>query len=229
LFGLGLVEPADDIRDTNPASHPELLEALAQDFVNSNYDLRRSLRRMVLSAAYSRSSQTDSINQADDRFYSHALRRTLEPEVLADAIFDVTGVADQYGDQPKGLRAIELVDVLTPSDSLDILGRCSRRESCEGVTAAGALKTKLHQINGDLINKKVMDRRGFLHREIDANANNQQIIDAIYSRALSRRPTPTERIHWEKQLESAGAEGRSKMLEDILWGVLNCSEFMLNH
>jgi Protein of unknown function (DUF1553)/Protein of unknown function (DUF1549) len=228
-FGRGLVEPADDMRDTNPASHPELLDQLARDFIEHGYDLRHTLRRIVTSSTYARSGATDSVNVDDDRFYSHALQRPLEPEVMADALFDATGVCDTYGDAPAGMRAVAIVNVLTPSEALDALGRCSRKESCEGVTVSGALPTKLHQLNGELVNRKVASQDSHLHRWLASSASNTEILEDIYLRALSRRPTDSECEHWLKQIAAAGAEQRVQMFEDIQWGVLNCSEFTLNH
>ncbi len=228
-FGRGLVEPADDMRDTNPATHPELLDQLARDFIEHGYDLRHTLRRIVTSSTYARSGATDSVNVDDDRFYSHALKRPLEPEVMADALFDATGVSDTYGDSPIGMRAVAMVNVLTPSEALDALGRCSRRESCEGVTVSGALPTKLHQLNGELVNRKVASKDSQLHRLLADKASDAEILEDIYLRALSRRPTEAEREHWIKQIAAAEAEQREQRLEDIQWGVLNCSEFTLNH
>lgn len=228
-FGRGLVEPADDMRDTNPATHPELLDELARDFVEHGYDLRHTLQRIVSSATYARSGATDSTNRDDDRFYSHALQRSLEPEVLADALFDATGVSDQYGDAPLGQRAVQMVNILTPSVALDALGRCSRKESCEGVTVSGALPTKLHQLNGELVNRKVMSREGHLHRMLAEDASNDAVLEDVYLRALSRPPTAAEREYWLRQLAPLMGEQRVQLLEDIQWGVLNCSEFTLNH
>lgn len=228
-FGRGLVEPADDMRDTNPATHPELLDQLARDFIEHGYDLRHTLRRIVTSSTYARSCATDSVNLNDDRFYSHAFKRPLEPEVMADALYDATGVSDAYGDAPAGMRAIEMVNILTPSEALDALGRCSRKESCEGVTVSGALPTKLHQLNGELVNRKVASKESHVHRLLADSASDPEILDDIYLRALSRHPTDTEREHWLEQIAAAGSAQRAQMIEDIQWSVLNCSEFMLNH
>ena len=84
MLGRGLVEPADDLRATNPATHPALLNELAEDFIAHDYDLRHTLRQIAQSAAYSRSAQPLPKNRVDDRYYSHALTRPLPPEVLAD-------------------------------------------------------------------------------------------------------------------------------------------------
>lgn len=229
MFGRGLVEPTDDVRDTNPASHPELLDRLATDFVDHHFDLRHTLQLIALSETYARDSSSNSMEFSDERFYSTSLRRPLEPEVLADAICDATGIAEEYGTEAKGTRAISLFDVLTPSESLDVLGRCSRRESCDGVVTSSALKTKLHLINGSLINHKVTANEGFLHLELANNKGNEEIIKNMYLRSLSRRPSETESNHWLSQLALVGEAGRIRLLEDIFWGLLNCSEFALNH
>ena len=131
MFGRGLVSPVDDFRATNPATHPELLDLLADDFAAGGYRLRRTLRLVARSATYQRSSDALAANRDDDRFYSHAYRRPLESEVLADAVTDVLGAAERYGDQPLGTRAVALVNPRTPSRTLDVLGRCAREDSCE--------------------------------------------------------------------------------------------------
>src|SRR5262249_20228011 len=139
MFGRGLVEPADDLRDTNPATHPELLDRLAADFVASGFDIRHTLRQIALSETYGRTSAIVPGNAADDRFYSHAYPRPLGPGVTADAIADVTGEPENYRDMPAGTRAVSLVDPLAPAPALDILGRCSRLAPCEGASLGGGL------------------------------------------------------------------------------------------
>ncbi|HMC10091.1 MAG TPA: DUF1549 domain-containing protein, partial [Pirellulaceae bacterium] len=49
FFGRGLVDPEDDMRVTNPASNPELLDALAKDFVDHNFDLKHLVRTIATS------------------------------------------------------------------------------------------------------------------------------------------------------------------------------------
>lgn len=224
MFGRGLVEPEDDLRDTNPATHPELLDRLATDFIKSGYDVRHTLRRIARSETYARSGATTPANQADDRFYSHAYRRPLPAEVLADALADVTDVPDRYGDLPLGTRAVSLVDPGTPAPSLDVLGRCSRGATCD--EGGGGLAGKLHRLNGELVNRKVAARGGRLHRMIAGDKSNEEIVEEFYFRALGRLPTATERKHWAKQLAGAG---RAEMLEDFVWALLNASDFTTNH
>jgi hypothetical protein len=230
-MGRGLVEPVDDLRATNPATHPELLDALAADFVAHDFDLRRILRLIATSATYSRSSSPTPANQADDRYDSHALSRPLGPEVLADALADVTGVADRYGDLPDRTRAVALVDPAVPSESLDILGRCSRQISCDVPGASGGgLAAKLHLINGPLINRKITDPEGRLARTIASGLSDRRLIEEFYLSALGRFPDDLESAFWSEKLKAtADPPGRRSLLEDFLWGLLNCREFRTNH
>lgn len=98
MMGRGLVEPVDDFRATNPATHPALLDKLAEDFVTNGYSLRHTLGLIASSAAYARTADATRQNRDDDRFYSHALRRPLAPEVLAEAITDVLGIDGNSGE-----------------------------------------------------------------------------------------------------------------------------------
>lgn len=230
LMGRGLVEPVDDMRDTNPATHPKLLNRLAEDFVASGYRLRPMLKRIASSATYARSSNTVPGNAEDDRYYSHALRRPLEAEVLADAISYVLNVPAKYEGKAPGQRAVTMVDPYTPSRTLDILGRCGREESCESETSiSGGLTRNLHLFNGELINARISREEGRLARFFDADTAPMDIIDELHLVALSRKPAGATRRFWREQLANVengeNGEQRQRLLEDFLWSLLASSKF----
>jgi hypothetical protein len=234
LMSRGLVEPTDDLRATNPATHPELLNRLADDFVKHGYEFRHTLRIITNSESYARSirpvqitSATNPGNAGDDRYYSRGITRPLEAEVLADAISDVTAVSEKYGDQPIGTRAVTLFDSKIRSMSLDILGRCDRTGSCETASnASGGLSQKLHLMNGALINRKIVDPNGRLQKQITKGMSARKIIDEFYLRALSRLPTSREWNIYHRHLVAAKKKAdQQKILEDILWSILSCREF----
>jgi hypothetical protein len=230
MFGQGLVEPVDDLRATNPATHPDLLERLARDFVAHGFDARHTLRLIARSATYQRGpGQGTEGQRMAERFYARARARPLAPEVLADAITAVTGVPDRYGDLPLGTRAITLPDPAIPSPELDVLGRCSRAGPCEEELAESkGLARVLHLINGPLLNRKITSPTGRLHQL--AGRNNKEIIEEFYLSALGRLPTPGEQAFWDKHFQEANtAEERHQILEDFLWGLLTCKEFTTNH
>jgi hypothetical protein len=230
LFGRGLVDPTDDLRETNPATHPALLDTLARDFISHGYSIRHTLRQIALSRTYARSDAALPGNAADDRFYSHAYRRPLEPEVLADAIADVTGVPSQYAGHSPGTRAVTLVDPLSPAPSLDILGRCSRAGGCEddGVQQGG-LAAQLHLINGELINRQITDANGRLQQHIRNGKTDAEIVTEFYLRALCRRPTAEELSSWRERLKTDDSAERMKRLEDFAWSLLNSNLLKENH
>ena len=233
MMGRGLVEPTDDVRSTNPATHPTLLKELARQFRDHNYSWRYVVRTIASSQAYARSAQALPANRADDRFYSHALVRPLEAEVLSDALVDVTGVPHQYGDFPLGTRAVTLFDPLTPSVELDILGRCSREESCEGSTslrAVGGLTRKLHLMNGRLVNHKIRSEKSSLSKLLDSELPYEQIVSKLYLACFSRYPMDTERQYWQQQEKQVKTDQqRRELLEDLFWSLLACREFTTNH
>lgn len=231
LMGRGLVEPVDDFRATNPATHPELLTELADDFVAHGYDLRWTLRRIARSDVYARSANTLPQNATDDRFYSHALQKPLEPEVLADAISDVLGIPDTYGNEAEGTRAVSLFNPNTESEALDILGRCGRETSCESTTeATDGLQRKLHLFNGDLLNARIGASGSRLDKLMSEGKSPMEILGEFYLAALSRHPTETEQQFWKQHIHvNASASSQRAILEDMVWSLLTCNEFVMNH
>ena len=231
LMGRGLVEPVDDFRSTNPATHPDLLDLLAADFVQHGYDLRHTLKRIALSSTYGRSSEPVTGNETDQRFYSHMIRKSLAPEVLADAISDVLGVASQYGDEILGTRAVQLHDGAIRSDALDILGRCNRTHSCEGAPSpTGPLAQKLHLFNGELLNGRINVPGSRLDKLIRAGRKPSEIVKEFYQVALNRPPSEREMetiSHWLNEQQAASAQREA--LEDFVWSIVTCREFVSNH
>ena len=228
LFGRGLVEPTDDLRDTNLATHPELLERLAEDFVNHKFDIRHTLRLIALSHTYAR-NEAIAGNELDDRFYSHSMHRPLEPEVLVDAISDVTGVAESFPGQDS-VRAVNMIDPAAPAAVLERLGRCSRSNGCSDTEASnGGLPAQLHLLNGDIINRKLTDPSSRLRQLIDAQADDAIIVEEFFVRGLGRHPTTAELTGWLTRLKSENASERRQRLEDFVWSLLNSRQFRENH
>lgn len=225
MFGRGLVDPIDDMRATNPATHPELLTMLAEDFVANGYNMRHTLRQIALSDTYARSDATVPGNELDDRFYSHIRRRPLEPEVLVDAVSDVTGLAHTFAGS-NATRAVRIVDPLLPAPALDVLGRCNQIGGCETTSSGQAgLPAQLHLLNGDLINQKLNNHEGRLKKMIAAGHSNESLVNDFFLRGLSRRPTDVELMNWLDRLEAEDAEQRTEQLEDFVWSLLNSRQF----
>jgi hypothetical protein len=234
LFGRGLIEPIDDLRDTNPASHPELLDRLADDLVTHGYDLRHTLRLLANSSAYQRSSRPLPASKSDDRFYSHALDRLLPSEVLLDAVCDALGAPLQLSDQgielPPGVRAIGIYTPHLATEVLGPLSGCSDIKKCIATGDSSAslddLAVQLHWINGRLVNSRLGDSWHALAKLAYGTAPLETLIEEYYVRTLSRFPTDEEQAFWRSQL---GGESRAEHCRDFAWSLLSCREFVTNH
>lgn len=230
MFGRGLVEPVDDLRDTNPASHPELLDQLANDFIAHRFSLKHMLKQMALSETYSASRDMVPGNEQDDRFYSRAFPRPLLPEVLFDAIADVTDVHSHIPGPPATSRAVMLIDPLTPFPAVDVLGRCNRADDCGEVIAnTTTLTAQLHLLNGDLLNSRITHPDGRLHRLLAAGRSDRDIITEFYRAAWAVPPSDVQLARWLKQLQSEDAQEHRHRLEDFVWSLLSSHEFQTNH
>lgn len=247
LMGRGLVESEDDLRDTNPASNVELLDALAADFVKNKYDVKHLIRTVTRSAAYQRASKASPANAADDRFYSRYLLRRLPAEVILDAYSDVTGVPTAFnqlksagGDAvtpttsyPLGTRAMQLPDSLAVSRFLEAFGRPERVATCSCErTADASVGQALHLNNGQTLNEKLRSGTSIVARWVDQKLTDREVVDRLFLAALSRSPTVEERDRFVGILAEAGRESpaaRREALEDFAWAVLTGREFLFNH
>ena len=225
LLGRGLFEPVDDLRPTNPASLPKLLDALATKFIENHYDLRWLVRTIVSSRTYQLSSKATPNNQGDLQLFSHAYLKPLSAQVLLDAAAQVSGVPEHFAGYPEGTRAVELIGVQTPSYALDVLGRCKRETACEPAGSGGGLAQALHLINGSAFNARLSG--GILDQLQAAQKSYQEIIADLYLLAFTRPPTPDELDFWDKTI--VAADNKSEILEDFLWSLLNSREFTYNH
>ncbi len=229
LMGQALVDPVDDMRESNLATHPELLDKLATDFVSNGFDIRYLLGLIANSETYARSVQTTKANRLDNRFYSHRISKPMEPEVLLDAINDVLGIVQVDASLPMGRRAITFNDPQTPSAALEALGRCSRPGGCAESPRSLGLATKLHLINGEVINAKISDGRGRLQRALNNDQSDDDILTEFYFAALSRLPSEAESNQWRGELQGLSTQERKLWFEDFVWSLLNSQEFSTNH
>src|SRR5262249_10462074 len=160
LMGRGLVEPLDDLRDTNPACAPELLDVLAKDLAEHGFDLKHLLRTILRSRAYQLDSTAAPGNEADatNTYFSRAATKRLTPEQLDDAVDFATGTREKYRGLPPGTRAIQLPDPQVASYLLDVFGRPPRLVTCECErTTQPNIAQALHLLNGGFLNRKIAD------------------------------------------------------------------------
>ena len=228
LFGRGLVESMDDMRATNPASHPELLNALADDFAAHGFDFQQLLRTIANSATYQLATNLNPERDRSGKFFTFHLPRRLSAEVLLDAINQATGSTEVFANLPPKTRAIALPDTTIVSPFLDTFGRSKRTITCECERSTEAdITQSLLLANGAAIHHKVVFPEGRLGRMLTAKKPDHEISDELYLATLSRRPTETELATVRRLVSSQS--NPTEAWQDILWTLLNCSEFSFQH
>ncbi len=227
FFGIGIVEPVDDIRVSNPSSNPELFEALGAKLTGYNYDFKQLVRDICNSRAYQRASQANESNASDLTNFSHARIRRIAAESLLDCLTQVTGVQDKFRGLPLGARAVQIADGNASNYFLTTFGRSPRKTACDcEATTQPTLSQALHLLNGDTISRKIGESKQ-LQESLDAGKTPAQIVELIYVTCLSRKPSAEEMQKLEPIL--AAESNPRNAVDDILWAVLNSREFLFNH
>jgi hypothetical protein len=227
-MGVGLVEPVDDIRATNPPTNPALWAALNKYFVERKFDLRALMRVVLTSRAYQLSSSTRPGNETDARFYSHYSARRLPAEVLLDAICDATGVPERFDGYPVGVRAIQVPDPGSASYFLRAFGRSERVTACACErTGDVSLPNVLHLICGDTITGKLNSGSGWLAKRLKDEKDDEKLLGELFLRAYARKPTAQEQAQVLEVLKDKDAP-RDELFRDVFWALLNSKEFLFN-
>jgi hypothetical protein len=219
FFGIGLIDPVEEFSDTNPPSHPELLDDLADSFVRSGFDLKFLCRAITTSQTYQRSSIHETV--ADDpRLFARMALKGLTAEQLFDSLAEATGYRDRGATSPRGAPA--RADILTkfadPSDK--------RTEHQTSILQALAL------MNGRFIaDATSLDRSETLAALLDSPfMDDRQRLETLFLAALSRQPRTEEMSRFLPYVQGGGpSHNRRKALADVFWVLLNSSEFILNH
>jgi hypothetical protein len=225
-MGRGIVEPVDDVRISNPASNPELLDALAKKIVEYKYDLRKIVRDVCTSRTYQLTTRPNDTNALDERNFAKATIRRMRAEVLLDCISEVTETKDKYRGLPLGARAVEIADGKTTNYFLTTFGRRDRETICSREEVGPTLSQALHLINGATVEQKIA-QGGVIKKLLSANKTPAEIVTELYVRSFGREPTQEELIKLEPYW--GVTEEQPAVLHDIFWALLNAKEFMFNH
>ncbi len=229
FFSRGLVDPEDDMRVTNPASNPELLDALAQNFVEYKYDLKHLVRTICTSQTYQLSAEPNAWNAKDKQNFSRYYPKRLNAEVLLDAIDQVTGAPSRFGGVPAGTRAVELPDNGFSSYFLTVFGKPESSSACECERSSEAnLAQSLHLLNSGEIQGKLTNGAGLAAAlGGDTTRPHLEKVRQLYLLAFSREPTEDELSIAVGHIEKA--ENKRFAYEDIVWALVNTKEFLFNH
>ncbi|MGY8770756.1 MAG: DUF1549 and DUF1553 domain-containing protein, partial [Pirellulales bacterium] len=193
LLGIGIIEPIDDIRAGNPATNPELLDALTKDFIESGFDTQHILKHICQSRTYQLSISSSKWNEDDEINYSHAAPRRLPAEVLYDSIHHVTGTQIRLPGVPVGFRSAQLPDVSARIPFLDDFGRPARESACECERSGGVmLGPVMKLVNGPTISNAVIDPNNAMTKLTNDIKDDKQLIQEIFLRILNRFPSDAE-------------------------------------
>jgi hypothetical protein len=241
LLGRGIVDPPDDFRDSNPSANDALLEALAHEFVKSNYDVKHVVRLIANSRTYQLSSHAQAGNRDDDKYFSHALvrRKRLTAELLLDSICAATGEPESFTGMPEGTRAVQLPDgqvIYTGGryaswdrhPFLKVLGQPAREAVCEceresDLNVARALEMK----NGSFVLGKLRAPNNRLGRLLAKGLSDPDIVTELFLATLSRPPRPDEARSAIEHVTKS--DNKRAAWEDIQWALLNTNEFLFRH
>lgn len=242
FFKRGLVEPEDDLRDTNPPTNPELLAALERHFVESGFDLRKLIRVITCSSAYQLSAQPNDYNRADSQSYSRFYPRRLQAEVLLDAVDDLAGTQSRFANLPPGTRAVALPDNSYNKSSafLRVFGRPESQSVCECERVqSSSLGQSLYLMNSPEVRAKLAAGTGRAQTLAKRGESTAENIRELYLVAFSREPTVQELEIAEGYLQEPVKDANGKPIDastalrqnyqDLIWGLMNTKEFLFNH
>jgi len=233
-FGVGIVHPVDDFSLANPPSNPKLLEALARDFAEGHYDIRRLERAILNSRTYQLSSKPNASNRFDHINYAHSYVRPLLAEVVVDVINTAVGVQEKdFGPgTPQQCRAIEVGASRLQNPAVmyafRVFGRPPRTTACDCERAMEpALPQKLFLIADPTVQAKLRAPQNRLRTLLAEKADDDEALDELFLATLARLPNARERETFAEY--RAAKKDRQAAFADTLWALINTTEFIFNH
>lgn len=225
FFGRGIVDPEDDLRVTNPPTNPELLDALADRFVSGGYDLRDLVRTICTSNTYQRSGIPTDANRLDRQNCSSFQPRRMTAEVFYDAINQALATPPAFAGLPKGTTAVQLPDNGSNNYFLTVFGKPEASSACECERSPEAnLAQSLHLLNSQDVQGRLQSASGLASTlASDDRGDTAALVETLYLRAYSRRPTDAETRAVVDHV--AAASDARQAWEDVLWAILNTKEF----
>jgi hypothetical protein len=233
-FGVGLVNPVDDFSLANPPTNARLLDALAKDFAESGFDIRRLERTILLSRTYQLDYAPNATNKFDKNNFSHAYIRPLMAEQVVDVLNSALGVDEVFAaadGAPAGAKMVEVGSSRLAGNLayvLRIFGRPPRTTACDCERAAEpALPQTLFRMTDPTLLPKFTAGTGRAAKLAKSKLTNAEIVDELFLAALARFPKADEKDDAVKHL--AEAKSKQDAIIDVLWALVNTREFILNH
>jgi hypothetical protein len=236
FLGHGIVHPVDDFNNVNKPTNPELLDYLAQEFVKGSFDLNHLIRVIVNSEAYQRSSKNPrDVERPDPSLFAAGAIKPLSVEQSFDSFFRATGSEREFNRQMAGRgmganAGMGRGGLIDPRMAIYQLFRrvFDDDEQAESEEFTGTIPRGLLMLNGPQINQMVAARNGSPLRTIlDSERSDGERVRRVYLTALSREPSPAEKSNAIQHVHTSRTENEG--YEDLLWALLNTTEFMSNH
>src|SRR4051812_5956278 len=227
FFGRGIIQEVDDVRVSNPPSNAELLNELGKKFTEYKYDFKKLVRDICTSRTYQLSTVANESNAGDTRNFAHQTVRRIRAETMLDVISQATETKNKFPGLPLGARAVQIADGNVSTYFLTTFGRATRETvcSCE-VKLEPTLSQSLHMLNGDATTNRIR-QGGLIAKRLVEKKAPEQIIEELYLRTLTRRPSPIEQDRLRAALNEE--PDKAKGLEDVFWALMNTREFVFNH
>ena len=228
LMGKGIVDPVDDFRESNPSANDALLNALAKDFIEHDFDIKHTIRVIMTSRTYQLSARTNKFNKNDEKYFSHAVTKLYSAEPLFDALCFVTAVPENFSGMPAGTRAVQLPDGEVNHPFLKTFGQPARELACECERESESnLAQALQLINGPAVNDRLRNPKNRISTLLAKKMPESKMLEELYLTTLSRFPVEGEvkaalnHVHQAKDVRKAW--------EDVHWALINSKEFLFRH
>ena len=222
-FGRGFVNPVDDLSVENEPTHPELLAALAKEFGNSGFDIKHMIRGICNSQAYQRTSKPLGDNRDDRTLFSHQSIKVLTGEQLFDSL---TGVLGTLSPKENPMRKAAMPKGGPQGARDQFAAFFLGTENSKPTDYEAGIPQALRLMNSPLMASQRLTNVAARAGEISSGTAPEKAIEKLYLTTLSRRPTGDE----TKKMTEFVAKHQDKRSAygDVLWVLLNSSEFALN-
>jgi hypothetical protein len=227
MFGRPMVEPIDDI--STAAEIPPALAILAEDFASHGFDFRGLIRSIALTEVYSLDSTSTAeagpSATAETAWASFPITR-LRPEQVAGALLQ--SASNQTIDSQSHI----LVRLATYGGMNDFVTRHGDpgEEEFSNLDTSSTIPQRLLMMNGDLVRDKIKEELGNASGRFASLApDDKKAVEAAYLATLTRRPTLEESAHFEASLAGTKGDDRKQRVTDMIWALLNSTEFSWGH
>jgi hypothetical protein len=219
LEGQAFCQPVDDMGPNKDVVFPEVLTRLTGSFRASEYDVKGLLRDIMNSQSYQRQLRVSESGDQHTRFAASQPTR-LRPNALYQSLVNVLGALTFPGQnrRPRGIFGQGFGFDFAFKEEFDF------DPSLKADDVEGSISQALLMMNNSLINQKIQARgTNLLSRILKSYPDNDEVIRMVYLRALARKPTDRELQKCHDYV--AKTSDRTEAFEDILWTLLNSTEF----